>query len=783
MVPTVPDAPMTTRTLAHILQTAPIVMMIACSGAHSSSDVRERIAVDLCARMADARIEDADAAVKRRDRERFDNLSTTPWGPDSPYLVTAGFVMDRAKKHQRIRQSIWLSAHRGAPVEMRIGLGDGPVRDGTLEFSLASIRRASPRAARRLIITFSHGGASIPLYDSARDEHGIPDSRWRGHAIALPRGAGAHATLALRFESDADRPEHLFVGGPRIVTPTREAPTNVVFVIVDAMRADCLNALADRYAVTPVMDVLARDGVLFERHIVAANWTRPSTIAMLGSCSASAAGVNLFYPAVHDEERAFFYRESGVTLLPTLLKRAGHLTRAIGNNPFIIDYSGIGVDCDLADLSEYSTSVADTTDITEETVAWLGENARRPFFLFMNYNAPHNPYSPPARFYREAARRFPGADPMFNAYLGEIAYTDEGLGRVIAALKRLGLYENTLIIVTSDHGEIFSHDRGSSPFTGADTIYTHGQTQFDEELHTPLIVKFPAAYGYAGKRVAAQVRSIDIAPTVLEALGLSPPDSFQGRSLFPLVRGEERQERIAYSEGRRMYSVRYGGYKYAERFTGFGLKPEHWGGEYAGEYAELYDLSADPRETRNLAADLPETAGRMRALLRHARFKQPDNVLFSNGAPARGRVRIENGFFYSIATTGAGSSSRALSRRECEFSLPAGGSLVFQTIPGAARVAITAAPATPLLCGRNLLPLAARSLGGTLAINGEDRALHGRPEPAMLALAGRALLFWHEGAKSSVREVKREKYLSADINVILKDWGYIQGKERTREED
>ena len=152
---------MTTRTLAHILQTAPIVMMIACSGAHSSSDVRERIAVDLCARMADARIEDADAAVKRRDRERFDNLSTTPWGPDSPYLVTAGFVMDRAKKHQRIRQSIWLSAHRGAPVEMRIGLGDGPVRDGTLEFSLASIRRASPRAARRLIITFSHGGASI----------------------------------------------------------------------------------------------------------------------------------------------------------------------------------------------------------------------------------------------------------------------------------------------------------------------------------------------------------------------------------------------------------------------------------------------------------------------------------------------------------------------------------------------------------------------------------------------------------------------------------------------
>ena len=125
--------------------------------------------------------------------------------------------------------------------------------------------------------------------------------------------------------------------------------------------------------------------------------------------------------------------------------------------------------------------------------------------------------------------------------------------------------------------KFFDKIHADSPYTDVPSIYTHGQTQFDEELHVPLIIKPAASRGLSGSEITAQVRTTDIVPTLCEMLGFAQKDYFRGRSLVALAEKKESADRVLYSEGRMMYSVRAHGLKYAERFYGFGLRAADWG--------------------------------------------------------------------------------------------------------------------------------------------------------------------------------------------------------------
>jgi hypothetical protein len=127
---------------------------------------------------------------------------------------------------------------------------------------------------------------------------------------------------------------------------------------------------------------------------------------MLSGVLASHTGVNIFYPPVSDEEKECFYRRSGTRLITSILKDKGYITRSIGNNAFIIEYTGIGVDLNFDEVSEYQSPVEDTVDITAEAVEWLERNASRRFFLFVNYNAPHNAYIPPPEYLGPLRKNF-----------------------------------------------------------------------------------------------------------------------------------------------------------------------------------------------------------------------------------------------------------------------------------------------------------------------------------------------------------------------------------------
>ena len=441
------------------------------------------------------------------------------------------------------------------------------------------------------------------------------------------------------------------------------------------------------------------------------------------------------------------------------------------------------MDLDFDELSEYRTPVEDTVDITDEAVAWIEKNARRRFFLFVNYNAPHNAYIPPARYLTPLRKRLPSLHPWFRAYLGEVAYTDDYLGRLIAALKRRGLYDDTIIVVTTDHGEIFSPDKEMSPYTDVKARFSHGQTQYDEELRVPLVIKPQKGLPYRRRRVDAQVRNMDIVPTILDFMGIATPKDIQGKTMRPILDGSERTERPVYSEGRMMYSVRAGGYKYAERFYGFGVRPFHWGGDVVKEYAELYDLKKDPNERRNIVAERPDEARRMKGLLARERFRQPDNYLAAGGSAAGGRLRVIDGFFYDLEQLSphrARSAVRRSGRKEIAFTLAPGDRLRFQTIPADAVCTVLTADAGALLAGRYLLPVFPRA-GGSFRLDPSSGASDGEPSPEVAALAGNALYYWHDSFHGGVRGVGTEKYLSKDVNRLLERWGYIQGKEKRAE--
>ena len=219
------------------------------------------------------------------------------------------------------------------------------------------------------------------------------------------------------------------------------------------------------------------------------------------------------------------------------------------------------------------------------TIAWLGKNRPSPFFVWVHLYDPHAPYDPPASY----DKRF--SDP----YEGEIAYADASLGKLFAYLRQRGLYENTIIVMMSDHGESL----------GAHGESMHGIFLYDETIHVPLLFKLPGEL-LASRRVNARVRLVDVAPTLLSMLSLPLPPTFQGESLVPLMKGGQKAPDLpAYAET-----------DYPHRAFGWSALRALRIGKYLYVRApktELYDQSQDKDAAHNLAASSPAVAGTLQA--------------------------------------------------------------------------------------------------------------------------------------------------------------------------
>lgn len=675
-----------------------------------------------------------------------------PW-VQKPYIVKVAHEVDKEKMFSKKTKALVLAAAKENPARVTFPL---KVAEGILEFDVASIGKGRLSvfllSDEETIQIGEYSPSALPF----RKIHHILDERT------------SDAQLVFEFRSDSPKPAFCFIANAHLhqKNNTREKP-NVVFISVDSLRADAVRSIIPRFNLTPSIDALALEGVAFTRHFVVSNWTRPSTMSMLASVYGSSTGVNLYYFQVSNQEQQYFYTHSGAVPLPVLLKQHGYITRSIGNNAFILHHSGIGVDLGFDDLSEYQRQWEDTIDIAHEAMQWIADNSSKPFFLFINFNAPHNAYIPPEQYLAPLRKTIHGVHPWFRRYLGEVAYTDDYIGRIVATLKKHGIYDNTIIVVTSDHGEVFNEAHSHSPYTGRKAIFSHGQTLYDEELHIPLIIKLPKNFMQKPLSIPYQSSIIDIAPTLCDLLGIDTPARYQGKSLMPFITGHEKKDRPLYSEGRLMYAVRYNNYKYIEKFHGFGVKPHHWGGQYVEEFRELYNVYNDPDELHNIVEVEKDTALKMQKKLYGLRFRQPEHVLYAN-KDVSGTIAVKEGFFYTAESEG---SYTKLNRQAYRFNLKKGQRFSFSTIPGHTSYYITSDNAVVLL-GYSGIKLPKRD--NVFIFDSANPLSQITPDMRAIGMFPHALIVWSNQEMGGIQKVTEHAPLSDEMHNLLTQWGYIQ---------
>ena len=377
----------------------------------------------------------------------------------------------------------------------------------------------------------------------------------------------------------------VFAVHPTDATPTsasRTKPPNIVLITLDTTRADRMGFLGSKRGVTPNLDHLAKQGIVFSRAYSHVPLTPPSHATILTGT----------YPQFNHLTYMGESLQKGLPYLPELLRKHGYSTAAFVASmildPENITATGFNRGFDVYDAGFHKTRKGEDRyhsverragDVVNRSLAWLQRHSQEPFFLWVHCYDPHGPYDPPAPY---------NSRYETDLYDGEIAYMDSAIGKLLTGLQSSSVYDRTIIAVTADHGEAF----------GEHGERHHGIFLYDETIHVPLVIKLPHQQ-FAGKRLSRRVGLVDIAPTLLQAVGEKAPSAMQGESLLSAINGGgtgvSAGDRPAFAE-----SV------YAHRAFGWSVLRSWRAGKYLYVQAptgELYDESVDPEAKKNVSSE------------------------------------------------------------------------------------------------------------------------------------------------------------------------------------
>lgn len=482
-------------------------------------------------------------------------------------------------------------------------------------------------------IEVASGGETRPVFEAEVGKGALAPVLWHPARVDLSPWAGHEVTLRFRAEA----PESVLAtwGELEILAPAaRDAAADttpdVILVVVDTLRADRLSFYGYEHETAPRLGRWAeRHGVVFRSAVSSAPWTYPSHVSLFTGLDTLSHGYN---DAV--------MLSSGTEMLAEILQQAGYETLAVTAGGFVSPRFGFaqGFDRYFTNTRGDKVDEGDLPFNIERSLAWLGEGDR-PRFLFLHTFEVHSPYHVRQPYYRQlfgddgdpewisgvahlrqenrptagaVVRRTMGVDSgdgahpitpdefqlVSKAYDSGIAYADQLLVDFFGQLEQRG--RPTLIVLTSDHGEALGEHGG---------LGEHGYL-YDHNLMVPLVLALPGGEG-AGKAVARQVRTVDIFPTVLDALGLAPRPAIDGRSLLPLV-ADERADfpRVAWSS-----TAMQGVSLRQDDKLKYIANPTVWERERAPE--ALYRLDRDPRELDDLAGSEPTESFRRATLERY----------------------------------------------------------------------------------------------------------------------------------------------------------------------
>jgi arylsulfatase A-like enzyme len=366
------------------------------------------------------------------------------------------------------------------------------------------------------------------------------------HKLRLPDIKG---DLRLSLVTQADGKAFSFWHNP-VIYAAGPKPRGVILISADTLRADHLQTYGYKRPTSRNLDRLAADGVVFSRTYASSPWTLPSHVSLLTS----------LFNVHHGVHRPADRMDDALVTLTEILRQDGFSTAAFTGGTLVSCLYGFSRGFDTYNESDGSMDYNNSAErVGRRAGEWIENNKDKDFFLFLHTYQVHTPYDAPPPYggmfldpdavwtRAHTTEIFAGKKAIFKElpdaqrrnlvglYDAEIRYTDETLLKpVVAKLKELGLYDDTMIIFTSDHGEEF-FDHGS---------WDHGLQVYDEIIRVPLVIKFPKSR-FQGKRVDSIVRSVDVMPTVLEQLEIETGRlELDGQSLLSLLTGKAKDRRF-----------------------------------------------------------------------------------------------------------------------------------------------------------------------------------------------------------------------------------------------
>ena len=467
---------------------------------------------------------------------------------------------------------------------------------------------------------------------------------WTDADVDLSAYGGRKVKLTLITETARDGAVALWAN-PLITSGNERRRPNVLVYMIDTMRADHASLYGYARDTTPFLKKLGANGIVFDDAHAQATWTKASTASLLTS----------LYSYTHGIVGDFDTIPTGAATLAEQLRANGYVTASIVANPFAGRTTGLERGFDY--MLEYPTVLrrrteaadrgTDSAALNKVVIPWLEQHRGEPFFLYAHATDPHAPYRPPppydgtfakpaentafdAHYMKFRTEREygggtvvsrencakAGLDPdrfiqqAIDRYDGEIQHNDKSLELLVDELKRLGVLNDTLIIVVSDHGEEF-WDHGWT---------AHGHTVYQELTHVALMMWNPKLLP-APRRLSAPVQLIDVMPTVLDLLGLRIPPLVEGSSLAPLAKGQPLRRRTPVVASRFAHpGARPDGPVRENRTGSFAMIEPKWTLIYRDKDVgiprlELYDRVADRKEQNNVAARHPREVDRMMAEL------------------------------------------------------------------------------------------------------------------------------------------------------------------------
>ncbi len=510
----------------------------------------------------------------------------------SPGLVAPVELTDETRKA--------LTLDLASRIELDLRLPDDPI----LHFAIGASSRDRPTLLAPVVFRVLVDETEVFREVLRRSQGRI----WFPRTAELTSWSGRSARVVLEATRGEGGPKgasaHVLAHwGHPVIRSRSQAPsgTNLILISIDCLRADHVGAYGYRRPTTPNLDAFARESTLFRDAMAVSSYTLPTHASMLTGLPPSFHGAT---------QRRRISRS--VESLPELLSSAGYGVQGVVSAPFLAPVYGFADGFDT-----YKLSSARAAGLVDKALELLDEGAGFPRFLFLHLFDAHHPYSPPGEYIERFGGRtadisklhakiqkgiVPASDAIVeqarSLYDGEIAYVDHELGRFFEELRKRGLYDSSLVVVTADHGEAFlehGHWEHGRPWRG------NGPGLYQELLHVPLLVKRPGQR--EGEVVEGLVSQTDIFATFLEAAGSARKGPWSLSLLRNRGKDYALSEFLATPQGGGailQVAIRRGALKYWAFYRADALAEILDG---APSEEALYDLATDPGESRSLLAD------------------------------------------------------------------------------------------------------------------------------------------------------------------------------------